>query len=172
MSEQGMTNLMHEERHFDPPEDFAKNANVKADAYDEADKDRLAFWAKQAETIGQYCKKGRPLFVEARLQLDSWEDKTTGKKVSKLRLVGENFQFLGPREGGDGGSSGSSGQTTTAPPRRLRPPSGMSAAGLAPCWVPSPSQTGHQPSGLLNEKLCGESSSKLRPQPSHDRCWL
>ena len=42
---------MHEERHFDPPEELAKNANVKADAYDEADKDRLAFWGKQAERI-------------------------------------------------------------------------------------------------------------------------
>jgi acetyl-CoA synthetase len=51
VSEQGMTNLMHEERHFDPPEDFAKNANVKADVYEEADRDRLAFWGKQAERI-------------------------------------------------------------------------------------------------------------------------
>ena len=59
-----------------------------------------------------------------------------------------------------------------APLRRLRLPSGMSTAGLAPCWVPRPWQTGHQPSGLLNEKLCGESSSKLRPQLSHERCWL
>ncbi|MEP7089973.1 MAG: AMP-binding protein, partial [Nocardioidaceae bacterium] len=42
---------MHEERHFDPPEEFAKNANVKADAYEEADRDRLAFWGKQAERI-------------------------------------------------------------------------------------------------------------------------
>src|SRR3954465_3151263 len=47
---------MHEERHFDPPEELAKNANVKADAYDEADKDRLAFWGKQAERLSW----GRP----------------------------------------------------------------------------------------------------------------
>ena len=47
----GLSNLMHEERHFDPPEELAKNANVKADAYDEADADRLAFWGKQAERI-------------------------------------------------------------------------------------------------------------------------
>ncbi len=45
---------------------------------------------------------------------------------------------------------------------------GSATAGLAPCWMPSPSQTGHQPRGLLNEKWCGESSSKLRPQPSHE----
>jgi acetyl-CoA synthetase len=42
---------MHEERHFDPPEELAKNANAKADEYDEADADRLAFWGKQAERI-------------------------------------------------------------------------------------------------------------------------
>jgi acetyl-CoA synthetase len=47
----GLSNLMHEERHFDPPEELAKNANVKADVYDEADADRLAFWGKQAERI-------------------------------------------------------------------------------------------------------------------------
>jgi acetyl-CoA synthetase len=51
VSDQGMTNLMHEDRHFDPPAEFAENANVKADAYDEADKDRLAFWEKQAQRI-------------------------------------------------------------------------------------------------------------------------
>ena len=47
----GLSNLMHEERHFDPPDELAKNANVKADAYDEAEADRLAFWGKQAERI-------------------------------------------------------------------------------------------------------------------------
>lgn len=76
----------------------------------------VTFWAKQAETIGQYCKKGRPLFVEARLQLDSWDDKTSGKKVYKLRVVGEHFQFLGSREGGEGGGSGSSGQASADRP--------------------------------------------------------
>ncbi len=51
MSDQALSNLMHEERHFDPPEELAKNANVKADAYEEADADPLAFWGKQAERI-------------------------------------------------------------------------------------------------------------------------
>jgi acetyl-CoA synthetase len=51
VSEPGLSNLMHEERHFDPPAELAENANVKADAYDEADRDRLAFWGKQAERI-------------------------------------------------------------------------------------------------------------------------
>ena len=47
-----------------------------------------------------------------------------------------------------------------------------SAAGLAPICTPRPSQVGHQPSGLLNEKLCGVSGSKLRPHWSQARCWL
>jgi acetyl-CoA synthetase len=51
VSEQGLSNLMHEERHFDPPAELAKNANVTADVYAEADEDRLAFWGKQAERI-------------------------------------------------------------------------------------------------------------------------
>ena len=43
---EGLSNLLHEARRFPPPEEFAAAANVKADAYDEADSDRLAFWAK------------------------------------------------------------------------------------------------------------------------------
>ena len=46
-----LANLANEERRFDPPEEFAENANLTADAYDEAEKDRLAFWEKQAERL-------------------------------------------------------------------------------------------------------------------------
>src|SRR3954453_13251942 len=46
-----LSNRAHEDRRFDPPADFAAQANLKADAYEEADADRLAFWAKQAERI-------------------------------------------------------------------------------------------------------------------------
>ena len=73
----------------------------------------VTFWGRQAETINQYLKKGNPFFVEGRLQLDSWEDKASGQKRSRLRVVGENFQFLGGGGGGaradssDPGESGS-----------------------------------------------------------------
>ncbi len=46
-----LSNLLHENRKFPPPEQLAADANVKADAYDEADRDRLAFWEKQAERL-------------------------------------------------------------------------------------------------------------------------
>jgi acetyl-CoA synthetase len=51
MSNPSLSNLLHETRRFPPPEDLAANANVKADVYEEAAKDRLAFWAKAAERI-------------------------------------------------------------------------------------------------------------------------
>src|SRR4051794_24592022 len=51
MTNPSLSNLLHETRRFEPPEELAAHANVKADAYDEAAKDRLAFWAKQAERI-------------------------------------------------------------------------------------------------------------------------
>lgn len=68
----------------------------------------VTMWGRQAEIAGEYLKKGRPLFVEGRLQLDTWDDKQTGQKRSKLRVVCENFQMLGSREGGEGGGGGRS----------------------------------------------------------------
>jgi single-strand DNA-binding protein len=59
-------------------------------------------WGKQAEVLKQYMTKGKPLFVEGRLKLDTWEDKDGGKR-SKMRVVIENFQFLGAAGGGGGG---------------------------------------------------------------------
>ena|SRR5829696_4368681 len=53
-------------------------------------------FGKQAEVIGQFCQKGKAIFVEGRLKFDSWEDKAGGKR-SKVSVVVENFQFLGSR---------------------------------------------------------------------------
>lgn len=52
-------------------------------------------WGKAGETIAKYVTKGRPLFVEGRLRLDQWEDKTTKEKRSRMKVVLDNFQFLG-----------------------------------------------------------------------------
>ena len=57
----------------------------------------ITVWGRQAELAGQYLHKGRPVFVEGRLQLDSWEDKNTGEKRNKLRVVCENMRFIGNR---------------------------------------------------------------------------
>lgn len=59
-------------------------------------------FGRTAEVIAQYCKKGRPIYVEGRLQTRSWDDKETGKKNYRTEIVVENFQF-----GADGGKGGS-----------------------------------------------------------------
>jgi single-strand DNA-binding protein len=70
----------------------------------------VTLWARLAEIAGQYLKKGRPVFIEGRLQLDTWDDKQTGQKRSKLRVVAENIQLLGTRQEGE--------LPTTPAPRR------------------------------------------------------
>ena len=57
-------------------------------------------WGRTAEIAGQYLAKGRPVFIEGRLQQDTWEDKQTGQKRSKIRIVAENMQLLGSRDAG------------------------------------------------------------------------
>jgi single-strand DNA-binding protein len=65
-------------------------------------------WGKQGELVSKYLTKGSPCFVEGRLRLDQWEDKTSGQKRSRLKIVLDNVQFLG-RSGGAGGASAAGG---------------------------------------------------------------
>ncbi len=51
MSEETLDNLSHEDRTFEPPAELAANANLKAEAYDRAESDRLGFWAEQADRL-------------------------------------------------------------------------------------------------------------------------
>lgn len=57
-------------------------------------------WGRQAEIICEYCSKGRPLFVEGRLQYHTWVGQD-GQKRNKLRVIVENFQFIGGQVRGD-----------------------------------------------------------------------
>ena len=57
----------------------------------------VVLWARLAEIAGEYLKKGRPVLIEGRLHLDTWDDKQTGQKRSKLKVVGESMQLLGGR---------------------------------------------------------------------------
>lgn len=69
----------------------------------------VTLWGRTAEVANEYLRKGRPVYIEGRLQLDSWDDKATGQKRSKLKIVGEEMQLLGGREGGTGGGAPRSG---------------------------------------------------------------
>jgi single-strand DNA-binding protein len=82
----------------------------------------VELWGRQAEIAGEYLRKGRPVFIEGRLKLDSWDDKQTGQKRNKMKVVGEQLQLLGSREGGSGGGSTESGENRTRPAAKATPP--------------------------------------------------
>jgi single-strand DNA-binding protein len=93
----------------------------------------VTLWARLAEIAGEYLKKGRPVFIEGRLQLDTWDDKQSGQKRSKLRVIGETMQLLGsrPSSGGSGGSP-DSGDEDRAPRARASAPPPKAAAAAEP----------------------------------------
>lgn len=55
-------------------------------------------FGKTAEFISKYAAKGAAIFIEGRLKLEQWEDKNTGKKQSKTRIVAERVQLLGGKD--------------------------------------------------------------------------
>lgn len=71
-------------------------------------------FGRTAEVIGQYFQKGRPIFVDGRLQTRSWDDKETGKKNYRTEIVLENFQF-GADGGRTGGGAPFSGERAASP---------------------------------------------------------
>jgi len=89
----------------------------------------VTLWGRQAEVAGQYLKKGRPVLIEGRLQMDTWDDKQTGQKRSKLKVVGETMQLIGTPGGrggddeGGGGASGAGGGYEQREQREYRPSS-------------------------------------------------
>jgi len=85
----------------------------------------VELWGRLAEIAGEYAKKGRPLYIEGRLRMDTWEDKASGQKRSRMKVVGENLQLLGGRaEGGSRPAGGGEHESHEAPaPRRTAPPS-------------------------------------------------
>lgn len=67
----------------------------------------VTLWGRQAEVAGEYLAKGRSVLIEGRLQLDTWQDKESGKNRSKLKVVGEQMTMVGGRgEQGGGGGGG------------------------------------------------------------------
>lgn len=69
----------------------------------------VTLWGRQAEVAGEYLSKGRSVLIEGRLQLDQWEDKESGQKRSKLKVVCENMTMVGGRSDGGGESGGGGG---------------------------------------------------------------
>lgn len=63
----------------------------------------VTLWGRTAEIAGEYLDKGRSVLIEGRLSLDSWEDKDTKQKRTKLKVIGENLTMLGSKPEGAGG---------------------------------------------------------------------
>ncbi len=103
--------------------------NKEGQQQDQTEYHNIVAFGRQAEVIGQYLKKGRPVFLEGRIQTRSWE--ADGKKNYRTEIVVDNFQF-GPQAGGAGaggpGMGGMSSGAQSADGSSSRPSSAPSAA--------------------------------------------
>lgn len=74
-------------------------------------------FAKPAELIDQYCKKGNQIYVEGRLTTRSWDDQTTGKKAYRTEIILENFQFGNKGTGAPTGAGEAKSEPDTSAPK-------------------------------------------------------
>ncbi|HNR33611.1 MAG TPA: single-stranded DNA-binding protein [Candidatus Hydrogenedentes bacterium] len=79
----------------------------------------LTAWEKSAEYYGQHLRKGRPVIVEGRLRSDTWDDKTTGQKRSKIEITVMRLQQLDWEDRGGGGGAAASSRPE---PREIEEP--------------------------------------------------
>jgi single-strand DNA-binding protein len=125
---------------------FDKQSNQKREEVTFID---VTLWGRTAEVAGEYLSKGRPVLIEGRLQMDSWEDRESKQKRTKLKVVGEEMTMLGSRTDGGGGSGG---RSMGGPPARSNANADVSAGdsnGFSqdPSDYPSYEDTSHGPSG-------------------------
>jgi single-strand DNA-binding protein len=92
-------------------------------------------FSRQAEVIAQYMRKGRPILVEGRLKLDTWEDKNTHQKQSKLKVHLETFSFID--------SKGSDSGDPPGPDAPRRP--AAASGGATPAAKPAEAPEGEAP---------------------------
>ncbi len=88
--------------------------NAEGESQEAAEFHNVEAWGKLAEIIGQYLTKGRRAYFEGRLQTDSWEDKETGGKRSRTKIVAQDMILLDSRGGGQGGGDQAPAQPTEA----------------------------------------------------------
>ena len=106
---------------------FGLAINRRSKAADGQTREEVTFvdceaWGREAELIAQYCQKGKGIFIEGRLRLDTWADKEDGTKRSKLKIVVERFQFVGDAKGDRQAGDAGEGERESEPqPRPSRP---------------------------------------------------
>ena len=146
----------------------------------------VAVWDRQAENCCQFLRKGSPIHVEGSLKMDTWDDKTTGEKRTKILVHSDRVQFLDSRRSDSPGGPGSSadddsGASQLAPrravgPRLARRPGPASGsgdvagtgAGFNPASAPAARRPrlrkwhrGRHP--VLNEDFHGQDDRHQRP---------
>ena len=111
----------------------------------------VTVWNRMAENCCQYLKRGRPVLVEGYLKLDTWDDKTSGEKRSKLKVEADNVQFLGSARDEPGGGAPSSRDDEAPASRRssVAPSNGATAP-------------------ARSNSNAGPSSTPRRPAPAPD----
>ena len=77
---------------------------------DQADFFNITAWDKLGDLVMQYLSKGRRVLIQGRLRQDSWEDKDTGKRQSRIEVTASDVTFL---DGPSGDNSGSAVPKTT-----------------------------------------------------------
>mgnify|MGYP001598993351 CR=1 FL=1 len=83
----------------------------------------VTVWGSSAEFVSKYFSKGKSIFIEGRLQMDTWTDQQSGKQRYKLKVIGENVQFAGSNNGGAGQQQQQARpQQSTPQPPQQRPP--------------------------------------------------
>lgn len=93
----------------------------------------VTVWDRQAETCCQYLRKGSCIHVEGSLRMDTWDDKTTGEKRSKVRVHADRVQFLDSRRSNAGGVSGAAGDDELGgPSAAVREPAPRRAPATGP----------------------------------------
>jgi single-strand DNA-binding protein len=136
--------------------EFGLAVNRKFRTSDGQDREEVMFidcacFGKAGEVINKWCQKGKPLLVEGRLKLDTWEDKQGGGKRSRHTVVVENFQLMGGRDsaGGGGASGGATNDSQSydegggapVPPRGpARPPQARPPQAAPPRQQPPPAE--------------------------------
>ena len=84
---------------------FDKQSNQKKEEVTFVD---VTLWGRTAEIAGEYLSKGRGVHIEGYLKMDEWQDKTSGQKRTKLKVVADNMTML-PGRGDSAGGGGDYG---------------------------------------------------------------
>lgn len=94
----------------------------------------VTVWGSSAEFVSKYFSKGKSIFIEGRLQMDTWTDQQSGKQRYKLKVIGENVQFAGSNTSGGGGGGGQQQQRPqqSAPQQQQQAPPQQQQQGASP----------------------------------------